>query len=55
MQRRVDWTGKVLETVERDRRERLAEKDLGNRARWRDRRLMALIAHKRKAAKDIGS
>lgn len=55
MQRRVDWTGKVLETVERDRRERLAEKDLGNRSRWRDRRLMALIAHKRKAAKDIGS
>jgi 3-hydroxyacyl-CoA dehydrogenase len=55
MQRRVDWTGKVLETVERDRREKLAEKDLGNRSRWRDRRLMALIAHKRKAAKDIGS
>lgn len=55
MQRRVDWAGKVLETVERDRRERLAEKDLAERARWRDRRLMALIAHKRKAARDIGS
>lgn len=55
MQRRVDWAGDVLDTVERDRRAKLAEKDLGNRARWRDRRLMALIAHKRKAAKDIGS
>jgi len=55
MQRRVDWAGKVLETVERDRREKLAEKHLGDRARWRDRRLMALLAHKRKAAKDIGS
>jgi len=55
MQRRVDWAGEVLETVERDRREKLAEKHLGDRARWRDRRLMALLAHKRKAAKDIGS
>src|SRR4051794_2486196 len=55
MQRRVDWAGPVLESVERDRRARLAEADLPKRARWRDRRLMALAAHKRKAAKEIGS
>ena len=55
MQRRVDWTGKVLEEIESDRRARLARSDLGKRAIWRDRRLMALIAHKRRAAKDIGS
>ena len=30
MQRRVDWAGEVLETVERDRREKLAEKHLVN-------------------------
>jgi hypothetical protein len=28
--------------------------DLGKRQLWRDRRLMALAAHKRRAAKDIG-
>ena len=55
MQRRVDWAGGVLETVERDRRARLPEKELGERARWRDKRLMALIAHKRSATKKIGS
>jgi hypothetical protein len=55
MQRRVDWAGDVLETVERDRRAVLPEKDLGRRARWRDRRLMALIAHKKSAANKIGS
>lgn len=55
MQRRVDWAGEVIETVERDRRARLAERDLQERHAWRDRRLMALAAHKRKAARDIGS
>jgi 3-hydroxyacyl-CoA dehydrogenase len=55
MQRRVDWAGEVIETVERDRRARLAESDLQKRHAWRDRRLMALAAHKRKAARDIGS
>jgi L-gulonate 3-dehydrogenase len=55
MQRRVDWTGEVMKTVERDRRARLADDKLGERSRWRDRRLMALIAHKRRAANDIGS
>ncbi len=55
MQRRVDWAGEVIDTVERDRRAKLAEGDLQKRHAWRDRRLMALTAHKRKAARDLGS
>jgi 3-hydroxyacyl-CoA dehydrogenase len=53
-QRRVDWAGPVLDTVENERRERLAESDLAERQAWRDRRLMALVAHKRRASNDIG-
>ena len=55
MQRRVDWSGPVLGDVEADRRKRLPAAKLGERASWRDRRLMALLAHKRKAGKSIGS
>jgi L-gulonate 3-dehydrogenase len=55
MQRRVDWAGDVLKTVEKDRRVKLARDKLGERARWRDLRLMALIAHKKRAAREIGS
>jgi 3-hydroxyacyl-CoA dehydrogenase len=55
MQRRVDWAGEVMQTVEKERRAKLPAADLLKRHQWRDRRLMALIAHKRKAAKDIGS
>lgn len=55
MQRRVDWSGEVLRTVEKERRAQLPADDLPKRQHWRDRRLMALTAHKRKAAKDIGS
>jgi 3-hydroxyacyl-CoA dehydrogenase len=55
MQRRVDWAGDVLKAVESDRRARLASDKLGERARWRDLRLMALLTHKRRAANDIGS
>jgi hypothetical protein len=54
MQRRVDWAGDVLPVVEGERRRRLPESDLGKRQVWRDRRLMALLAAKRRAAKDIG-
>ncbi len=54
MQRRVDWAGDVLKTVERERRSRLKEAELGKRQAWRDRRLMALAAHKRAADKKIG-
>ena len=55
MQRRVDWTGPVLDGAEADRRKKLPASKLGERALWRDRRLMALLAHKRKASKTIGS
>ena len=55
MQRRVDWSGEVMQTVEKERRTRLPEKDLQKRQAWRDRRLMAVLAQKRKAAKEIGS
>ena len=55
MQRRVDWAGPVLETVEAARRERLPQDRLGERQVWRDRRLMALAAHKRNADEDIGN
>jgi L-gulonate 3-dehydrogenase len=54
MQRRVDWTGEVMDTVEPQRRQRLAADKLQQRQVWRDKRLMALAAHKRRAAKDIG-
>lgn len=54
MQRRVDWAGPVLEEVEAARRRDLPEADLQKRQVWRDRRLMALASHKRRAARDIG-
>jgi hypothetical protein len=53
MQRRVDWTGPLLNDIEKQRRECLPATNLPARQRWRDRRLMALVQHKRKAAKDI--
>ncbi|MEP9375171.1 3-hydroxyacyl-CoA dehydrogenase [Aquabacter sp. CN5-332] len=53
--RRVDWMGEVMETILTERRARLPEEQLGERQVWRDRRLMALAAHKRKVAKEIGS
>ena len=52
--RRVDWAGEVLDEVEADRRARLPADRLGDRQAWRDRRLMALAAHKRKAGREIG-
>jgi hypothetical protein len=42
-----------MDTVEHDRREILPEERLTERQAWRDRRLMALVAHKRSAAKEI--
>jgi len=54
MQRRVDWAGPVLPVVEGVRRERLPLDRIEERSRWRDRRLMALLRHKRDAAKQIG-
>jgi 3-hydroxyacyl-CoA dehydrogenase len=52
--RAADWKGPVLAEIERDRRKRLKQSDLTKRQDWRDRRLMALLQHKRRAAKDIG-
>ncbi len=54
MQRRVDWAGPWLEDIERARRAKTPADRLVERQRWRDRRLMALAAHKRRAARDIG-
>ena len=54
VQRRVDWSGPVMDEVEGARREALPADGLVARQKWRDRRLMALLAHKRQAARDIG-
>ncbi|HLH49867.1 MAG TPA: 3-hydroxyacyl-CoA dehydrogenase [Roseiarcus sp.] len=54
MQRRVDWGGPWLKEIERARRARTSSDQLVERQKWRDRRLMALAAHKRRAARDIG-
>lgn len=55
MQRRVDWAGPVIETIEAERRARLPASDLGRRQRWRDRNLMLLAAHKRRARRETGA
>lgn len=55
MQRRVDWSGEVMAQVEAERRQRLPADRLAERQRWRDRRLMALLRHKRDAARETGS
>ena len=52
--RRADWEGPAIDTIEDERQARLARGDLAKRAAWRDRRLMALAAHKRAANKEIG-
>jgi 3-hydroxyacyl-CoA dehydrogenase len=54
MQRRVDWLGPVMETVEPERRKLLPADKLQERQVWRDKRLMALTAHKRRANQEIG-
>ncbi|MGB8316241.1 MAG: 3-hydroxyacyl-CoA dehydrogenase, partial [Aestuariivirga sp.] len=51
MQRRVDWSGAVMGRVEAERRALLPAEQLQERQVWRDRRLMALLAHKRGQAK----
>ena len=55
VQWRADWAGPVLDTIEADRRAKTPADALAERQRWRDRRLMALAAHKRSAASDIGT
>ncbi len=48
------WSDKLVHDVEAERRTHLSQEDLVSRREWRDRRLMALAAHKRKAAKKLG-
>ena len=54
MLRRVDWAGGVMKTVEAERSKRLPRENLGDRQVWRDRRLMALAAHKKKSDQEFG-
>ncbi|WP_153771183.1 3-hydroxyacyl-CoA dehydrogenase [Labrenzia sp. CE80] len=54
MKTRVDWAGPVLDEIESDRRKRLASDKLEERQKWRDRRLMALAAHKRAQDRETG-
>lgn len=54
MLRRVDWAGEVMATVEAERGKRLPRENLGDRQVWRDRRLMALAAHKKKSDQEFG-
>jgi len=51
---RADWTGPVMDAIEAERRRRLPADRLPERQNWRDRRLIALAAHKRRADRDIG-
>ncbi|MEO8300346.1 MAG: 3-hydroxyacyl-CoA dehydrogenase [Rhizomicrobium sp.] len=53
MRERADWGGPVLNEIEAERRKRLPASQLQERQAWRDRHLMALAAHKRRAAKEI--
>jgi L-gulonate 3-dehydrogenase len=52
---RADWSGAAMDGIEAQRRARLPAESLGDRQIWRDRRLMALAAHKRRADKEIGT
>jgi len=54
MREPIDWSGPVLDSILASRRSSLPEQSLSERQIWRDRRLMALRAHKRKAEIDIG-
>ncbi|MBL8791071.1 MAG: 3-hydroxyacyl-CoA dehydrogenase [Rhizobiales bacterium] len=47
MQRRVDWAGEVMDRIEPARRALLPSAKMKERHVWRDKRLMALAAHKR--------
>ncbi len=49
-----DWGAEAVAALERARRERLPAEALGARSAWRDRRLVALAAHKRRQAEEDG-
>ena len=44
-----DWGDDTVARVDAERRKQLSIADIGTRSAWRDRRLMALAAHKRQA------
>ncbi len=48
------WTSERYARLERDRRTVMAADALPARTAWRDRRLMALMRHKKQAAEEIG-
>ena len=49
------WNSDLIAKVEGERREKLSADNLVSRREWRDRRLMALAAHKSNAAKKLGN
>jgi L-gulonate 3-dehydrogenase len=51
---RVAWNGELIKTVDAYRRKHVPLDKIASRQQWRDRRLMALAAHKRQASKEIG-
>ena len=51
--RPLRWQGEVLEQATAERRVLLSAAELADRQAWRDRRLMALAAHKAKASKAL--
>lgn len=54
MQGKVDWSGEILDRIEASRRAMLPPTEHEARQVWRDRRLMALAAHKRAADSRFG-
>lgn len=50
----VTWSETMIGQFEEERTQLLPREDLSERQNWRDRRLMALLRHKRDAAKDAG-
>lgn len=48
------WSEELIHAVEVERRRFLPSTSLSARRRWRDRRLMALLAHRRKVDEDLG-
>ena len=43
------WSGDLIAAAETERRQKLSAADLAERGAWRDRNLMALVAHKRRS------
>jgi hypothetical protein len=48
------WDSKKYLNLEKDRRSVIGENELNERAKWRDRRLMALTRHKMEADEEFG-